>query len=168
MMVKKLSFLMVLIFMFSFVTVAHAETNKLTAVKVTKGKYVGYQALKGYQDQTIYQIYFKGDDSSRQITVDRIKKINMNEVIKWKYKGKTIKSKRSDLYKFFSDTAHYSSRYGITDDRILTQPWFQKTFGKVYLDWVDDGVYLSDADSLVNQYFSDNDPNKVDRFELSN
>jgi hypothetical protein len=156
----------ILAFILLLVTSVSAQEKLLTAVDVIQGEYAEYKALKGYEHENLYQIYFKGNSESYQVTFDKYKKVNMDEVITWKYKDKVIKTKRSELYKFFSDLSYFSSRLAIDDKSIFTPNWFQETFGEVYQDWVDDGVYANEANSLVIQYFKQDDSSKS-RYSLS-
>lgn len=156
----------ILVFVLLLITSVSAQEKLLTAVDVTQGDYAGYKALKGYEHENLYQVYFKGNSESYQVTFEKYKKVNMDEIITWKYKDKVIKTKRIDLCKFFSDLSYFSSRLGINDKSIFTPDWFQETFGEVYQDWVDDGVYTTEANSLVIQYFKQDDSSKS-RYSLS-
>lgn len=119
------------------------------------GEYAGYTMLQGYPDDDKYQIYFKGDFDSHNVTIKDLRGIDLNEIITWTYSGKTYKNSKSELYVFFSDTSWLSSR---TDDfdYTLTPEWFNNTFGNTYSEWLDGIVYFEEAQRLVNEYFEQN------------
>ncbi|MCC8435483.1 hypothetical protein HP567_013100 [Brevibacillus sp. M2.1A] len=133
-------------------TVNNNPETKLFAVAGT-GKYVGYNELKGYPEETKYKIYFKGDPTSFSTAIEDLRQINLNEVVIWKYQGKTYQTVRKDLYVFFSDTTWFRNNLKGITDYTLTHEWFVNTFGKTYLDWADGIGYSSNAPRLVEKYF---------------
>ncbi len=126
------------------------DINNLYAVNGT-GKYKGYQQLKGYPYESKFSIYFidssKGQIISfKTVTVD---KANLNQIITWKYNGRTFKSKRTDIYSFFSGTSKLSS---LVNDGSYSLDWLAKTFGKVYYDWLFYQSVSEDASKIVERF----------------
>ncbi|EPR13582.1 copper amine oxidase N-terminal domain-containing protein [Ruminiclostridium papyrosolvens] len=126
------------------------DINNLYSVNGTS-KYKGYRQLKGYPYESKFLIYFK-DSSKGQIvsfetvTVD---KANLNQIITWKYNGKTFKNKRADIYNFFSGTSRLSS---LVNDGSYSLDWLSKTFGKVYYDWLFYQSVSQDASKIVEKF----------------
>lgn len=142
------------------------STTQLYVIDGT-GKYSGYKILKGYTNEDRFRVYYKGTPESYSVFYDDLSNINLNEIITWNYEGKIVKSKRKDLYNLFSDTSQYSTHLGIYDTGLLSQDWFEKTFGQVYWDWAEGIGYANEAEKLVEQYFVQTGQSKiVDRTAL--
>lgn len=122
-----------------------------------KGKYTGYKMLKGYPDEDKYQIYFQGNANSYFTTIEDTRKINLSENITWNYNGKTFKTKRSDLYSYFSDITWFKSN--LKNDNI-TDDWLMTTFGNTYLEWAESLDFSNEAARWVQKYFDQTSPNK--------
>jgi len=163
---KKINLILVLILAFtlSLTIIAKADTTKLTAVDVTKGKYAGYQMLKGYDGEKDFRVYFKvekkGSITSSVYTCVYLKKENMNQVFKWKYNGKTVKGTRKSLYELFTDTQGYRSESGKYSDE-----WYKATYGQVYEDWFAIKICEQDAEDIINEYL--NEGNTYDRYSTA-
>lgn len=157
---KAICFLFSFMFLFTFifstkiiVQAASNQQNKLYAVDVKSGKYKGYKAIKGYPEQKKFQLYIKGTHDSYITEVADLRKINLNQIITWKYKGKVMKTKVKTLFDLFNYTEDYSSRLGIDDKSELSIPWFEKTFGKVYDEYYEEIAFNSNTGTLVDDYF---------------
>ncbi len=137
-------------------------SSGLYAVEAT-GKYAGYMMLKGYPDEDKFLVYFKGDANSFSVKYEETRNIDLNEVILWKYQGKTYSNTRSELYSFFSDTTWFRNNLGMLD-YTLTEQWFKDTFGNVYWDWAAGIGYSAEAARLVTRYFEETQPAKVESF----
>ncbi len=156
----KINSILVLILLVSFSVFCQDRT--LNAIDITEGEYAGYQMLKGYENEDLYRVYFKDHSkdnlTSYQVTCESLKKVDMDEIISWEYKNRIIISTRRDLYKFFSDASYFTSRKDVMDKGELSIDWFFDTFGEVYQDWFDNGVYLDEAERLVERYFRQDEP----------
>lgn len=166
----KFIFTLVLIFLVSFSVFCQNET--LTAVEVTEGEYAGYQMLKGYENEDLYRVYFKDHSkdniTSYQVIHENLKKVDMNEVITFEYRGERRQSTRKQLYQMFNEASKLHTFKTALDDREFSQTWFSETFGEVYQDWFNDQLYSQEASRLVNKYLSQNQPEPlVDRFTTS-
>ncbi len=117
------------------------------------GEYKGYRQLKGYPYESKFSIYFKDTSKGHIISFETVTvdKANLNEIIKWKYNGKTFKSKRSDIYSFFSGTSRLSS---LVNDGSYSLNWLAKTFGKVYYDWLFYESVSQDASKIVENFIN--------------
>ncbi|RXZ79735.1 hypothetical protein EBB07_22045 [Paenibacillaceae bacterium] len=143
---------------------APAKKSKFKVV-AGKGKYAGYSLLKGHPDEKKYNIYFKGNASSYSVIIEDLRGIDLNETIKWKYKGKTRKNTRKELYGFFADTSRLSKSLGM-HDYTLTPQWFKDTFGKTYTDWTVGIGYSADAERWVSEYFEETQPSTGSKITL--
>lgn len=154
-----------LILLFFLLTTSVFAQN-LTAINITEGEYAGYKALKGYEDENLYQVYFKGNSESYVVTHENLKKVNMDEVFTFEYKGEKRQSTRKQLYKLFNESSKLQTFKNAQDDREFSQTWFSKTFGQVYQDWFDDQLYSQEAYRLVEKYFRQNEP-PINRFQTA-
>lgn len=125
--------------------------NKLYTVDAT-GEYDGYKILKGHAKEKEFDVYFKGEPDSYSYFTKQLKKVNLNEVITWKFDNYTFKNTRLELYNFFADTGELSTLIG-DRNTMFSQEWLRNTFGKVYSDWIDRNSYLDEAERLVREYF---------------
>ncbi len=126
------------------------DINNLYTVNGTS-KYKGYRQLKGYPYESKLSIYFMDSSkgqivSFKTVTVD---KANLNQIITWKYNGRTFKNKRADIYSFFSGTSKLSS---LVNDGSYSLDWLAKTFGKVYYDWLFYQSVSEDASKIVERF----------------
>ena len=140
--------------------------QSLTAIDVTEGEYAGYKALRGYGDENLYQVYFKGNSESYEVTHENLKKLDMDEVFTFEYKGEKRQSTRKQLYKLFNEASKFQTFRNALDDREFSQTWFSKTFGQVYQEWFEDGIYSDEAQRLVEQYFRQDEP-PINRFQTA-
>lgn len=101
------------------------------------GKYEGYKKLNGYPGQDKFQVYFKQGEVFADIL-----NIDMDERIEWEYKGATWNNSRREIYGLFADLRHSGSR-------AVHDTWEYKTFGQVYLDWLQRITITDDALRLV-------------------
>ena len=156
----KFSFILVLILLSLFTV--FCQDNILTAIDVTEGEYAGYKALKGYEDEDLYRVYFKDHSkdniTSFQVTCENLKKVDMDEIITFEYKGEKRQSTRKQLYQMFNQASKLHTFKTALDDREFSQTWFSETFGEVYQDWFNDGLYFNEAGRLVEQYFRQDEP----------
>lgn len=156
---KVISLILVLIFCFSTVSFAANETSdkplKLQAVD-GKGKFAGYKLLKGHPDEKKFEIYFKvetkGSITSYEVKVSDIRKIDLNAVVKWQYKGKTYKTKKKDLFNYFADVTALRNKFKISNSTDLSPDWLKQTFGKVYVEWAEGYYFADEASRLVKKY----------------
>lgn len=123
------------------------------------GDYSGYQQLKGFDDEDKYEIYFKGNESSRYTTIEDLREIDLTEKITWEYNGKSFTNTRSQLYVFFSDASKLRNLLGVSS-QTLSHSWFEETFGDVYWEWLDGISYSEDASRWVEKYFQQINPPK--------
>lgn len=135
--------------------VSTKDADKLYTVKGT-GKYADYMELKGFPDEDKYRIFFQGDANKFHTMIEDLRKIDLNEVITWKDNGVTYKTKRSDLYKMFSNLSHQ-----------YTHQWLLETFDQVYLDWAEGIGFSEDATRWVQQYFKQSQPNSRGNITLT-
>lgn len=80
-----------------------------------------------------------------------------SENITWSYNGKTFKTRRSDLYSYFSDITWFKSN--LKNDNI-TDEWLMKTFGNTYLEWAEGLDFSNEAARWVQKYFDQSSPKK--------
>ena len=164
-------FILVLILLSSFITSVFCQGTTLTAIDITEGEYAGYQMLKGYENEDLYRVYFKDHSkdniTSYQVIHENLKKVDMNEVITFEYRGERRQSTSKQLYQMFNEASKLHTFKTALDDREFSQTWFSETFGEVYQDWFDDGLYSEEAGRLVEQYFRQDELPQHDRFILS-
>ncbi len=131
------------------------DTNRLYVEDGT-GKYSGYNLLKGHPDEKKFQIYFKvhtkENITSYEIKVIDLRKIDLSATIKWKYNGKTYKTKRKDLYNYFVDVTSFRNKFKINGSTVLSTDWLIKTFGDVYTEWAEGYYFEDEASRLVDSY----------------
>ncbi len=128
----------------------YVDINNLYTVSGT-GEYKGYRQLKGYPYESKYSIHFIDSSKGQIISFKTVTedKANLNQIITWKYNGKTYKSKRADIYNFFSGTSKLSS---LVNDGSYSLDWLSKTFGKVYYDWIFYESVSQDASRIVEKF----------------
>lgn len=134
-------------------TVVHI--NNLYTVNGT-GKYKGFRQLKGYPYESKFSIYFKESNESKGQIVSfetaTVDKANLNQIVTWKYKGKSYRNKRSEIYNFFSGVSKLSS---LVNDGSYSLDWMSKTFGKVYDDWMFYQTVSGDASNIVEAFIDE-------------
>lgn len=133
---------------------SNATANIYSLYKVAgTGDYAGYYRLLGFPRDNEFSIYYKGTANSYQTATEDLRGLDLNEWIYWNFEGDTYATKRKDLYSFFSDTSYFSSHFGI-EGRVLSQTWFNDTFGEVYLQWADTIGFSNDALKLVGKFLN--------------
>lgn len=152
--------LLMIAFLLCFSTVGFAEEYKGELVDVrsmhttvlsgllyeTDGGDVhgGYKKLNGYPGQDQFQIYFKEDRKALAVFADQLN-VNLEERIEWVYKGATQNNSRYEIYTLLNDLHHSRTNEG-------SREWMRKTFGQVYLDWIQRNLITEDAIRLVTKY----------------
>ena len=103
--------------------------------------HAGYKQLNGYPGQEKFLIYFsdKGPAITERIDID------LDEVIEWEYNGATLRNSRREIYGLFSDLRRSGSQS-------VRESWQYKTFGQVYVDWLQDVTIQQDVIRLVSGY----------------
>ena len=146
--------LLLIVFLLCFSAVGFAEEYKGELVDVRSmnatvlsgelyvtdadGKHEGYKKLNGYPGQEKFQVYFKQGEVFADILY-----IDMNERINWEYKGAMHNNSREEIYGLFYEV-HRKRSVAVKDT------WEYKTFGQVYLDWLERIRITDDAMRLVS------------------
>jgi len=105
-----------------------------------KGKYAGYQQLKGYRDENKTAIYFKRNRSSLSYIEVDVRNIDLKRKVAWTdmYGNKHVNTV-GEIRRFI---AEFTNSY--------TSDWLLSTFGDVYIDYFPVNV---PTDQLLDQYF---------------
>lgn len=125
------------------------------------GEYADYKIIKGYPNENEFRVYYKGDGNSYSFIIEDLRKINLDEIITWKYGNILFKSTKRDLYRFFSNTSEFSSSLGISS-KVLSHEWFIETFKDTYSEWSKKIAYYNDAQRLIEEYFKKTGQIKID------
>lgn len=125
--------------------------NKFSESNAT-GKYRGYRILHGHPDENIVTIYFKGTDSSYQVSTEIVNRPNMNEIIHWSYNNQSMKNTRLQLYSFFDNLSELNSLLNYEGE--FSPTWLYQTFGQVYLDFFNESLYSNRATRYVDGYLN--------------
>ncbi len=105
------------------------------------GKYSGFQILKGYPLENLYNLYFKIDGNSSYCEIENLAPKNMNEIITFNYQGKTYTTTRLNAYKYFDDINSINSslsKLGLDDITKDINTNSEKMFGSVSDDWLEE------------------------------
>lgn len=117
------------------------------------GEYVGYMELKGFDKADKFKIFYSGAYDSFVVKVIDNRNLDLKQLVKWKYRGKTYTHTREQCNQFFSDTS-YLKKYTAPGET-LSDEWFTNTFGNVYLEWAEYLGFNSEASELVGKYLAD-------------
>ena len=109
-----------------------------------QAEYSGYQRLRGYPEDELFQIYFT-DRNNVQLKYN----VSENEYITYSIDGVSYKKTRGELHELFFDGVFINK---LNSD---TSTWLYNVFGDVYTDWA---FYYysgtSEAQQLVNKYLN--------------
>ena len=103
------------------------------------GDMAGWRILKGHEYQKSLRIYYQYENGILSVTVEDIRKVNLNRKITWidDYGNKRTNTVREIYYLF-----------GLSNE--YTSEWLYKKFGDLYADWLLSSTV--NADRIVEDY----------------
>ncbi|MBE1442150.1 stalk domain-containing protein [Paenibacillus sp. OAS669] len=112
-----------------------------------EGDMAGWEILKGHEYEDIARIYFKNNSRgtiiSIQVQIEDARDFDPDQIIQWTdSNGKKLQGKLSNVHKLFAEF-----------NNSLTSDYFEKTFGDVYISWME--VRGVPADMLVEKYLKE-------------
>ncbi len=113
------------------------------------GKYQGFQLLKGYPLENLYNIYFKINENGSYAECENLNPPNMNEIVTFVYQGKTYTTTRMEAYRLLdkinvitselSSIGAYDTSKAIDNDMsdmfgITAEQWYEEWGNEVHLE----------------------------------
>jgi hypothetical protein len=119
------------------------------------GSYAGYTELKNFS-QTFtkkFRILYNGTYSSFTVKTVDLRGLSPDDIITWSYNGHVYHNTRAECYGLFDGTIDIQNWYGLASSSdVLSQDWFQATFGKTYDEWSDGWGFNAEAYRIVELY----------------